>query len=70
MTFTVPDHVGDVITTQPGQCWRYVHDMERAGAGMPCPEPVVWSGKGEFKASRGRQGERSSWSPASGTRRG
>jgi hypothetical protein len=56
MTFSVPDHVGAVITTVPGQCWRYIHDMERAGASAPCPEPVAWRGTAEFKASRGRRG--------------
>jgi hypothetical protein len=55
MTFTVSDHVGEVIHVDSGRCWRYVHDMTRAGAGMPCPEPVVWRGEAEFKAPPGRR---------------
>jgi hypothetical protein len=38
------DHYADAVFSEPGRCWRMVHDGEGSGRPTFCEEPVVWVG--------------------------
>lgn len=40
---TLP-HSAEAVYSEPGQCWRMVHENGDAGRPEFCAEPVVWAG--------------------------
>jgi hypothetical protein len=38
------DHYADAVFSEPGRCWRMIHDGEGSGRPTFCEEPVVWVG--------------------------
>ena len=40
----VTNHYADVVFSEPGRCWRMIHDGEGSGRPTFCEEPVVWVG--------------------------
>lgn len=42
--FPPVDHYADAVFSEPGRCWRMVHDGEGSGRPTFYEEPVVWVG--------------------------
>ena len=46
------DHYADAVFSEPGRCWRMVHDGEGSGRPTFCEEPVVWVGNGRLTGGK------------------
>ena len=46
------DHYADAVFSEPGRCWRTVHDGKGSGRPTFCEEPVAWVGTTRLKGGR------------------
>jgi hypothetical protein len=46
------DHYAYVVFSEPGRCWRFIHNPDGTGRPTLCPKPVVWTGTDTLKGGR------------------
>jgi hypothetical protein len=46
------DHYAEAVFSEPGRCWRMVHEKELVGRPTFCQEPVVWVGYHHFSTGK------------------